>query len=129
VIGWSLLIGWFVLVGSLAGDWQFLKHVLYVALFLVVISQFVDPNFFNAPLFSRILFWSVALYVLRFFGFLLADRSLCFWRKGVVAPQSDDRPNLYQHVDHQLLRVGFTYLVFTTAFCRTWASACCLPFS
>jgi hypothetical protein len=76
-LGWALLLGWFVFVGTLEGDLQFLKHVLYVALFLVVISQFVDPHFFTAPLFSRLLFWSVALYVL--------SSSVFYWLTGHYA--------------------------------------------
>lgn len=76
-LGWTLLIAWFALVGTLEGDLQFLKHVLYVTLFLLVISQLVDPRLFNAPLFARILFWSVTLYVL--------GSSVFYWLTGHYA--------------------------------------------
>lgn len=77
MLGWALILSWFVFIGVLEVNLQFLKHVLYVALFLVVVSQFVDPRLFNAPLFSRILFWSVTLYVL--------GSSVFYWLSGHYA--------------------------------------------
>ncbi len=77
VLGWSLFLGWIFLLGAIQGDLQFLKHIVYVALFLFVISHFVDAKIFNSPLFSRTLFWSVALYTL--------GSSIFYWLTGHYA--------------------------------------------
>lgn len=52
------------LAGILSGDVRWLKYVLYTVLFVVLVSQFVDPLPFRTPVFARGLFWILGGYVL-----------------------------------------------------------------
>ena len=61
---WAALCAWFVVVGALSADGQYFKHVLYMMLFVLVVSQLVDPEPLRMPLFSRGLFWILGVYVL-----------------------------------------------------------------
>ncbi|WBL60735.1 O-antigen ligase family protein [Stutzerimonas stutzeri] len=61
---WVALCAWFVVVGALSADGQYFKHVLYMVLFVLVVSQLVDPKPLRMPLFSRGLFWILGVYVL-----------------------------------------------------------------
>ncbi|AWK99233.1 O-antigen ligase family protein [Stutzerimonas stutzeri] len=61
---WVALCAWFVVVGALSADGQYFKHVLYMVLFVLVVSQLVDPEPLRMPLFSRGLFWILGVYVL-----------------------------------------------------------------
>lgn len=61
---WAALCAWFVVVGALSADGQYFKHVLYMVLFVLVVSQLVDPEPLRMPLFSRGLFWILGVYVL-----------------------------------------------------------------
>lgn len=61
---WTLLIAWFAVVGIWSGDGQHFKHVLYVALFVLLVRVFADPTVFRTPVFARGLFWILAIYVL-----------------------------------------------------------------
>lgn len=61
---WVALCAWFVVVGALSADGQYFKHVLYMALFVLVVSQLVDPEPLRMPLFCRGLFWILGAYVL-----------------------------------------------------------------
>ena len=61
---WGVMCGWYVFIGVLSADAQYFKHVVYVALFVLLVSQLADPRLFRAPLFSRVLFWVVGIYVL-----------------------------------------------------------------
>ncbi|SFA61498.1 O-antigen ligase [Metapseudomonas otitidis] len=60
---WALLLIWSLAVGVSDGGGQYVKHVLYVALFLVAASRLVSPDFFRSELFARGLFWVLILYV------------------------------------------------------------------
>ena len=61
---WGALCAWYVLIGVLSADGQYFKHVLYVALFVLLVSQLVDPQLLRTPLFARGLFWILGLYVI-----------------------------------------------------------------
>ena len=61
---WGALCFWYLLIGVLSADWQYLKHVLYVALFVLLVSQLADPQLLRAPSFARGLFWMLGLYVI-----------------------------------------------------------------
>ncbi|MGE6792488.1 O-antigen ligase domain-containing protein [Pseudomonas guineae] len=60
---WLVLLLWFVVPAAIAEDGQFLKHVLYVLLFVFIVAGFTDAKFFHGALFARALFWSVCLYI------------------------------------------------------------------
>lgn len=61
---WGALCAWYVLVGILSADGQYFKHVLYVTLFVLLVSLLVDPQPLRTPLFARGLFWVLGGYVL-----------------------------------------------------------------
>lgn len=61
---WGALCAWYVLIGIPSADGQYFKHVLYVAIFVLLVSLLVDPQLLRTPLFARGLFWVLGLYVL-----------------------------------------------------------------
>ncbi|QTQ32435.1 O-antigen ligase family protein [Aromatoleum bremense] len=61
---WTMFIAWFVIVGVWSGDGQYFKHVLYVALFVLLVRVFADPAIFRKPVFARGLFWVLTVYVM-----------------------------------------------------------------
>ena len=63
VVLWAALLLWFGLVGFWSGDVQHYKHLLYVALFIVIVTRLVDPEPFRQPWFARALFWALVSYV------------------------------------------------------------------
>lgn len=71
---WGMLLVWFAVVGIWSADTQHYKHILYVALFLLVTSRLADPAPFRTPLFARGLFWTVAIYVM--------GSALFYWTTG-----------------------------------------------
>lgn len=71
---WGMLLGWFVMVGIWSADAQHYKHILYVALFILVTSRLADPVPFRAPLFARGMFWVLAAYV--------TGSALFYWSSG-----------------------------------------------
>lgn len=75
---WAALFAWFVLIGALSADGQYFKHVLYTALFVLLVSQFVDPEPLRMPLLCRGLFWLLGAYVL--------GSAMTYWFTGRYAP-------------------------------------------
>jgi len=75
---WGALCAWYVMVGALSVDEQYFKHVLYVGLFVLLVSQLVDPQLLRTPLFSRGLFWVLSVYVL--------GSAIIYWITGRYAP-------------------------------------------
>ncbi len=75
---WSALWLWYVVVGISSGDLQYFKHVLYIALFVLLVSLLVDPQPLRTPLFSRGLFWVLGLYVL--------GSAVVYWFSGRYEP-------------------------------------------
>lgn len=75
---WGALCAWYVLVGVFSADEQYFKHVLYVVLFVLLVSQLVDPQPLRASLFSRGLFWVLGVYVL--------GSAIVYWLTGRYAP-------------------------------------------
>lgn len=74
---WSVLLAWFTVIGALSGDGQFYKHLLYIALFVLAVSQWVDPRAFRTNVFARGLFWVLGFYVL--------GSALVYWAIGRYA--------------------------------------------
>lgn len=64
LLGWVLLLAWWLGMALKAGDGQSVKHVLYVALFLLAVSQLIAPQWLRQRAVIRALFWGVGLYVL-----------------------------------------------------------------
>ncbi len=64
LLGWALLLGWLLGLAIRVEDGQSAKHVLYVALFLLAVSQLVDPQRLRQRTVVRTLFWALGLYVL-----------------------------------------------------------------
>ncbi|KNH43324.1 O-antigen ligase domain-containing protein [Pseudomonas lini] len=63
VWAWTAFILWFLVPATIAGQFQFFKHVFYVWMFVMVIGAFTDPQFFRSPVFVRGQFWILALYI------------------------------------------------------------------
>lgn len=61
---WSALLLWFALVGFWSGDAQHYKHLLYVALFIVIVTRLADPAPLRQGWFARGMFWALIAYVL-----------------------------------------------------------------
>ncbi|SDU16577.1 O-antigen ligase family protein [Geopseudomonas guangdongensis] len=75
---WGALCAWYVLIGVLSADGQYFKHVLYVALFVLLVSQLADPQLLRTPLFARGLFWILGFYVL--------GSAIVYWISGRYEP-------------------------------------------
>lgn len=75
---WGALCAWYIVVGVLSADGQYFKHVLYVALFVLLVSQLVDPRALRTTLFARGLFWVLGFYVL--------GSAIVYWLIGRYAP-------------------------------------------
>lgn len=75
---WGGLFSCLMLVGVFSADLKWLKYVLYVTVFVVLVSQFVDPRPFRTPQFARGLFWVVGAYVL--------ISAIVYWVVGRYAP-------------------------------------------
>lgn len=65
-LGWLWLVFMlgFLMPAYYAGDFQFYKHIAYVALFVFVLAGLTNVSFFNSDLFARSQFWGVLLYIL-----------------------------------------------------------------
>jgi hypothetical protein len=77
---WGMLVAWVILQGWIVNDLplQYLKHILYTVLFLLVSGRLISPHLFRAPIFTRGQFWLLQLY------FLLSI--LYFWVLGDYSP-------------------------------------------
>ena len=75
---WGALCAWYVLIGFLSADGQYFKHVFYVALFVLLVSQLADPQLLRTPLFARGLFWILGFYIL--------GSAVVYWIIGRYAP-------------------------------------------
>jgi hypothetical protein len=66
VLLWGGLIVWTILQGWVVNDlpMQYLKHVFYTILFLLVVGRLISPYFFRSPVFVRGQFWVLQLYFL-----------------------------------------------------------------
>ncbi len=73
----GLLGAWYLLIGALSAEPQFFKHLLYVALFVLLVSQLVDPRLFRTSTFSRSLFWGLLIYIL--------GSAIIYWTTGRYA--------------------------------------------
>jgi hypothetical protein len=60
---WLVFILWFFVPAALADKSQFYKHVIYVLLFVFVVSALTNPDFFRSPQFVRGHFWILVLYI------------------------------------------------------------------
>lgn len=63
-VAWAVFMAWFLVPASVAGEFQFFKHILYVSLFVCVIAGLADNGFFRSANFIRVQFWAVCLYIL-----------------------------------------------------------------
>ncbi|HAW39314.1 O-antigen ligase family protein [Pseudomonas stutzeri] len=61
---WGGVFFCLTVAGMLSADVRWLKYVLYAAVFMTLVSQFVDPRPFRAPQFARGLFWVLCGYIL-----------------------------------------------------------------
>jgi hypothetical protein len=77
---WGGLVVWAILQGWIVNDLpvQYLKHILYTVLFLLVVGSLISPQPFRDPVFARGQFWLLQLY------FLLSV--LYFWVYGDYSP-------------------------------------------
>lgn len=60
---WVVFLLWFLVPAAIAGDGQFYKHILYVALFVFIVGGLLNPEFFRSETFGRALFWVICLYI------------------------------------------------------------------
>lgn len=63
-VAWAVFMAWFLVPASVAGEFQFFKHILYVSLFVCVVAGLADNGFFRSANFIRLQFWAVCLYIL-----------------------------------------------------------------
>jgi hypothetical protein len=63
-LAWLVFILCFLAPAFYAEDFQFYKHIVYIALFVFVIAGLTNVDFFNSGLFARSQFWIVFLYML-----------------------------------------------------------------
>jgi hypothetical protein len=79
---WGGLVVWMILQGWIVNDlpMQYLKHIFYAVLFLLVVGRLISPHFFRSPAFARGQFWALQLYFL--FSILF------FWIFGDYSPGS-----------------------------------------
>lgn len=77
VLLWGALLGWFAIVGIWSGDAQHYKHILYVALYLLIVGRLIDPAPLRREGFARGLFWVLGGYVL--------GSALIYWATGRYA--------------------------------------------
>lgn len=63
---WLVFIAWFLVPAAIAGDGQFYKHILYVALFVFVVAALVEPELMRNGLFVRGMFWILCVYIYGF---------------------------------------------------------------
>lgn len=75
---WGALFFCLALAGILSVNGQWLKYVLYAAVFVVLVSQLVDPRPFRTPQFARGLFWFLGSYVI--------GSALVYWFIGRYTP-------------------------------------------
>lgn len=61
--GWLVLLLWFLVPATIAGEPQFFKHIFYVLMFVMVAGAFTDPQFFRSLAFVRAQFWILTLYI------------------------------------------------------------------
>nr|WP_157718094.1 O-antigen ligase family protein [Halopseudomonas xinjiangensis] len=61
---WLIFFGYFAVRGVSDGDLSFLKHLLYVALFVFVLGCLVSHSFFQWSFLVRSLFWATIAYVM-----------------------------------------------------------------
>lgn len=71
---WGVLFSWLIYIGTVSGTLQYAKHVLYVLLFLLIVGQFLQPQFFVSRHFCTGLFWCVSAY--------MGGSSLFYWLAG-----------------------------------------------
>ena len=74
---WGALLAWSGVAGALSGDVGFIKHISYVALFLLITGLIASPAIFRKEHFARGLFWVVLWYVL--------GSGLYYWMSGRYA--------------------------------------------
>lgn len=60
---WLVFLLWFLVPAAIAGGGQFYKHIVYVALFVLVVAGLVSQDFFRSSAFARALFWLICLYI------------------------------------------------------------------
>lgn len=75
---WLCVFFCLALAGIWSGDGRWLKYILYTVLFVVLVSQFVDPRPFRTSFFARGLFWVLGGYVL--------GSAIVYWVIGRYAP-------------------------------------------
>ena len=63
VLLWTLFLCWRLIAVGASGEFQDLKHLTYVTLFLLVVGYLTKPDVFRSTAFMRSMFWVVALYI------------------------------------------------------------------
>lgn len=62
-LGWCSLLVYLMAMGIWAGSWGYGKYVLYVFFFLMAVARLADASILARPLLHRLMFWTVAGYV------------------------------------------------------------------
>lgn len=74
VLFFLVFVVWLIIVGSLNGDFQFLRHIVYIFLFIVILMVLVNPSPFHDTRFFRFQFWAVCIYIV--------GSALVYWANG-----------------------------------------------
>lgn len=77
--GWAAaFLLWNFCIGVVHADLSMIKHVLYIAVFILVVARFADQRLFNSPTLPRVAYWALA-------GYVLAAASY-YWLTGTYEP-------------------------------------------
>lgn len=74
---WAMLFISFSLAGFRSGHDQYIRHILYVSLFVYAVSHHVLPDFFRSSIYKRSQFWVLTFYS--------AGTSIAYWVSGKYA--------------------------------------------
>lgn len=85
-LAWLVFLLWFLVPAAIAGDGQFYKHILYVALFVFVLAALVKPDFFRSDAFARGQFWVLCLYVFGFAAYAYLTGIFSFGSRVALLP-------------------------------------------
>ncbi|MGG5287660.1 O-antigen ligase domain-containing protein [Pseudomonas shirazensis] len=83
---WMLFLLWFLVPAVVAGNGQFYKHILYVALFVFIVGGLLNPEVFRSQAFARALFWVLCLYIYGCAAYLYLSGEFAFGSRVALLP-------------------------------------------
>lgn len=90
--GWVLFLAWFLVPGIEHQSFQFFKGILYVLLFVVAVSCYMNPELVREHRFTRSLFWFVVAYVVLSAIYVWSSGKYGFGRRVMSLPGRISNP-------------------------------------